>query len=57
MRDFWMPFTPSILKEDADKYFSNPKKNNSEYMTICYDSTEQGKKKKFEAAVIPMILL
>ena len=52
MRDFWMPFTPSILKEDADKYFLNPKKNNSEYMTICYDSTEQGKK-KFEAAVHP----
>ena len=52
MRDFWMPFTPSILKEDADKYFLNPKKNNSEYMTICYDTTELGRK-RFEAAVHP----
>ena len=25
-RDFWMPFTPTILKEDFKKFIINPKK-------------------------------
>ena len=52
LRDFWMPFTPSILKKESSKYFLNPKKNNAQYMTICFDTTKIGKK-KFAAAVHP----
>lgn len=38
-RDFWMPFTPSILSEHSDKVVKNPKKNDSPYMTIGFQST------------------
>ena len=31
-RDFWMPFTPTILKEDFNKYILNPKKITSKFM-------------------------
>ena len=44
MRDFWMPFCPSILEERIDDYIYNPKKINGKYMTIAFDSTELGKK-------------
>lgn len=43
-RDFWMPFTPSILIEQSEKYVVNPKKIASPYMTIAFDSTNQAKK-------------
>ena len=43
-RDFWMPFTPSILSEDFNKYVVNPKQIQSDYMTICFDSTKLAKK-------------
>jgi carbamoyltransferase len=43
-RDFWMPFTPSILKEDIDKYIINPRKMEVPYMCITFDSTELAKK-------------
>jgi carbamoyltransferase len=39
-RDFWMPFTPSILSERADDYIVNPKKLKSPYMTMAFDSTK-----------------
>lgn len=38
-RDFWMPFTPSILAERANDYIVNPKNIMAEYMTIAFDST------------------
>jgi carbamoyltransferase len=38
-RDFWMPFTPSILAERAADYLVNPKDIISPYMTIGYQST------------------
>src|SRR5260370_28350779 len=38
-RDFWMPFTPSILQERADDYLINPKKLQASHMTIAFDST------------------
>jgi len=38
-RDFWMPFTPSMLKERTKDYLDNPKDIQSPYMTIAYDST------------------
>ena len=51
-RDFWMPFTPSILKKFADKYVLNPKNIPSSFMTTCYDTTEIGKK-HLRAAIHP----
>ena len=37
-RDFWMPFTPSIMAEYADYYIENPKSNISPYMTLGFYS-------------------
>ena len=37
-RDFWMPFTPSILAEHANLYLDNPKGAVSPYMTIGFES-------------------
>ena len=42
-RDYWMPFSPSILKEDAKMYFNNPKKIDSKFMTCLFDSTNLAK--------------
>jgi len=39
-RDFWMPFAPSILKEDANLYIKNPKNLEALYMILSFDSTE-----------------
>lgn len=49
-RDFWMPFAPSILEEDSDRYFINKKKIASPYMIITFDATEEGRD-KFKAAM------
>lgn len=38
-RDFWMPFAPSILDEDADKYIINPKRIEAPYMILAFHST------------------
>jgi carbamoyltransferase len=38
-RDFWMPFTPSILKERETDYIVNPKRLFASFMTIAFDST------------------
>ena len=51
-RDFWMPFTPSILSEDFNKYVINKKEIFSDFMTVCFDSTPLGKK-HFKAAIHP----
>lgn len=37
-RDFWMPFAPSILAENADNYLINPKGLKAPYMTIAFDT-------------------
>lgn len=42
-RDFWMPFTPSILEERGNDYLMNPKKIPAYFMTIGFDSTALGK--------------
>jgi carbamoyltransferase len=44
-RDFWMPFAPSILDIDSDKYIKNPKKIDAPYMILAFESTEIGKEK------------
>lgn len=43
MRDFWMPFTPSILDSYEKKYIKVNNKLNLNYMTSCIDVTEIGK--------------
>lgn len=39
-RDFWMPFAPSILEEDAQHYLVNPKNIFAPYMAITFDTTD-----------------
>ena len=39
MRDFWMPFAPSILEERAQDYLINPKQINARFMAIGFDTT------------------
>jgi carbamoyltransferase len=36
-RDFWMPFTPSMTIEQAEKMIVNPKRHYSPYMTMAFD--------------------
>jgi len=43
-RDFWMPFTPSILDKYEKKYIKNPKKLFAPYMVVTFDSTDLAKK-------------
>ncbi|MBI4568705.1 MAG: carbamoyltransferase, partial [Planctomycetes bacterium] len=38
-RDFWMPFTPSILAGREGDYAVNPKNLASPFMTMAFDST------------------
>ncbi len=52
-RDYWMPFSPSILDNYADKYFFNPKKVNTKFMTCLFDSTEIAKS-HLRAAIHPI---
>jgi carbamoyltransferase len=51
-RDFWMPFTPSILSEDMDRYIKNPKKIPANYMSITFDTTEEARR-DLKAAIHP----
>jgi carbamoyltransferase len=43
MRDFWMPFCPSMLAERAADYLVNPKDVDASYMTIGFESTARGR--------------
>ncbi|MDE1817936.1 MAG: carbamoyl transferase [Thaumarchaeota archaeon] len=43
-RDFWMPFAPVVLYEYQDEILVNPKKIESPYMTIAFD-TRDGKER------------
>ena len=42
-RDFWMPFAPSILAEEADALTVNPKRLDSRFMMIAFDATARGR--------------
>jgi len=42
-RDFWMPFTPSIMKEYEKDYIINSKKIPAHYMILAFDSTQKAK--------------
>ena len=60
-RDFWMPFAPIILDEFQDDIIDNPKRIESPYMTIAFD-TKSGKEKipaavhQYDGTARPMIL-
>lgn len=41
-RDFWMPFTPSILPERMNDYVLNPKGAAAPFMTMAFESTPLG---------------
>ena len=43
MRDFWMPFAPSILEEREKDYMVNPKGIDGRFMAVGFDSTELAK--------------
>ena len=43
MRDFWMPFAPSVLEERVNDYLINPKTIDARFMAIGLDSTDLGK--------------
>ena len=40
MRDFWMPFAPSILFERTEDYLQDWKGEEAKYMIMAYDSTQ-----------------
>ena len=40
MRDFWMPFTPTILDTLQNKYLINKKKLSCPYMTMGFKTTK-----------------
>jgi len=44
MRDFWMPFAPVVLFDKQDELLDNPKKIDSPFMTIAFN-TLNGRKK------------
>lgn len=51
-RDFWMPFTPSILEEDKELYLDNPKNFRYPFMSVACETTELGRQ-KLKAAIHP----
>lgn len=52
IRDFWMPFAPSMLAERADDYIVNPKGIDGRYMTMAFESTPRAHK-EIPAALHP----
>jgi carbamoyltransferase len=51
-RDFWMPFTPSILSEHANELLDNPKNAVSPYMTVGF-ATVPERRAAIAAAIHP----
>jgi carbamoyltransferase len=43
-RDFWMPFTPSMLAAEEKRYTLNPKKVFAPYMAITFESTAEAQR-------------
>lgn len=43
MRDFWMPFAPSLLAEEGDNYIINPKNICASYMSVAFQTKKQAK--------------
>lgn len=51
-RDFWMPFAPTILDEDEDKYVLNQKETPAPFMTLAFNTKPQFRK-EIQAAIHP----
>ncbi|MDG1286932.1 MAG: carbamoyltransferase C-terminal domain-containing protein [Rickettsiales bacterium] len=51
-RDFWMPFAPSMLAEESDRFLVNPKGFKSPYMMLAYDTNPESSQ-EIGAAVHP----
>lgn len=51
-RDFWMPFTPSVLDTDIPRYIKNHDKLFAPYMCITFDGTDEAKR-DLPAAIHP----
>lgn len=51
-RDFWMPFAPSLLAEESDRYLVNPKGLVSPFMMLAYDTKEE-REREICAAIQP----
>ncbi|MEO0144085.1 MAG: carbamoyltransferase C-terminal domain-containing protein [candidate division WOR-3 bacterium] len=43
-RDFWMPFAPTILYEEQEKYIINPKNHEGYYMIMAFFTKEEAHK-------------
>ena len=43
MRDFWMPFAPTVLDHAAPRYLHNPKGLDAPYMVLAQDTTAEGR--------------
>lgn len=43
MRDFWMPFAPSVLEEQAPRYFADGKGIRPEFMTFAFPASGAGR--------------
>ncbi|MBI4057999.1 hypothetical protein HY405_01660 [Candidatus Microgenomates bacterium] len=52
MRDFWMPFAPTILADCAHLYIKNPKNLDAPFMILTFDTTPQGQH-ELRAAIHP----
>jgi carbamoyltransferase len=52
MRDFWMPFAPSMLVEKTKEYLINPKNLYSQYMMFAFETTSSSET-HLSAAVHP----
>lgn len=52
IRDFWIPFTPSILEEDMDKYIYNYKNIFAPYMALIFNTTQLAQQ-HLKAAIHP----
>jgi len=51
-RDFWMPFTPTILSECRHDYIVNPRELESPFMSMAFDSTPRARR-ELTAALHP----
>lgn len=49
-RDFWMPFSPTILHERQEDYIINAKNTKSPYMMIAFKTTSEGQTDLIAAA-------
>jgi carbamoyltransferase len=48
-RDFWMPFSPTILAERESDYLHNPKGLKCPHMTLAFDSTDRARRELIAA--------